>query len=162
MIDVSKLSGDTVKFGATVTVVDEDTEKKQVWQIVGEPEADAEEPVMGPLTSEEAAVEAVIESVAVAEAPVEAFNADAPDAEPRVSWEAESEEWEPVAAEELLTDEEAFVAEPAAELDQPSAENENENEDAEPWFVADVQEPAAPAEPAAPQTDTWSGRAIGS
>jgi transcription elongation factor GreA len=41
VIDVSKLSGDTVKFGATVTVVDEDTEEKQVWQLVGEPEADA-------------------------------------------------------------------------------------------------------------------------
>ena len=41
VIDVSKLSGDTVKFGATVTLVDEDTEKKAVWQIVGEPEADA-------------------------------------------------------------------------------------------------------------------------
>src|SRR6201990_557464 len=41
VIDISKLSGDTVKFGATVTLVDEDTEKKAVWQIVGEPEADA-------------------------------------------------------------------------------------------------------------------------
>jgi transcription elongation factor GreA len=41
VIDVSKLSGDTIKFGATVTLVDEDTEKKQVWQIVGEPESDA-------------------------------------------------------------------------------------------------------------------------
>jgi transcription elongation factor GreA len=41
VIDVSKLSGDTVKFGATVTVIDEDTDKKAVWQIVGEPEADA-------------------------------------------------------------------------------------------------------------------------
>jgi transcription elongation factor GreA len=41
VIDVSKLSGDTVKFGATVTLIDEDTDKKQVWQIVGEPEADA-------------------------------------------------------------------------------------------------------------------------
>jgi transcription elongation factor GreA len=41
VIDVSKLSGDTVKFGATVTLVDEDTDNKQVWQIVGEPEADA-------------------------------------------------------------------------------------------------------------------------
>ena len=41
VIDVSKLSGDTIKFGATVTLVDEDTDKKQVWQIVGEPEADA-------------------------------------------------------------------------------------------------------------------------
>src|ERR1043165_6734620 len=43
VIDVSKLSGDTVKFGATVTVVDEDTEEKQVWQLVGEPEANAKE-----------------------------------------------------------------------------------------------------------------------
>src|ERR1700733_11202125 len=32
---------DTIEFGATVTLVDEDTEKKAVWQIVGEPEADA-------------------------------------------------------------------------------------------------------------------------
>jgi len=40
VIDVSKLSGDTITFGATVTVVDEDTEEKKVWQIVGEPEAD--------------------------------------------------------------------------------------------------------------------------
>ena len=38
---MSKLSGDTIKFGATVTLVDEDTDEKQVWQIVGEPEADA-------------------------------------------------------------------------------------------------------------------------
>jgi transcription elongation factor GreA len=41
VIDVSKLSGDTIKFGATVTLIDEDTDKKHVWQIVGEPEADA-------------------------------------------------------------------------------------------------------------------------
>jgi len=41
VIDVSKLSGDTVKFGATVTLIDEDTDKRAVWQIVGEPEADA-------------------------------------------------------------------------------------------------------------------------
>ena len=41
IIDVSKLSGDTIKFGATVTLVDEDTAKKSVWQLVGEPEADA-------------------------------------------------------------------------------------------------------------------------
>src|SRR6266699_319419 len=41
IIDVSKLSGDTIKCGATVTLIDEDTDKKQVWQIVGEPEADA-------------------------------------------------------------------------------------------------------------------------
>ena len=41
VIDVSKLSGETIKFGATVTLIDEDTEKKSVWQLVGEPEADA-------------------------------------------------------------------------------------------------------------------------
>jgi Transcription elongation factor, GreA/GreB, C-term len=38
---VSKLSGDTIKFGATVTLIDEDTGEKRVWQLVGEPEADA-------------------------------------------------------------------------------------------------------------------------
>jgi transcription elongation factor GreA len=43
VIDVSKLSGDTIKFGATVTLVDEDTDKRMVWQIVGEPEANAKE-----------------------------------------------------------------------------------------------------------------------
>jgi transcription elongation factor GreA len=41
VIDVSKLSGDTITFGATVTLIDEDTEKRSIWQIVGEPEADA-------------------------------------------------------------------------------------------------------------------------
>ena len=41
VIDVSKLSGDTIKFGATVTLIDEDTGEKKVWQLVGEPEADA-------------------------------------------------------------------------------------------------------------------------
>ncbi len=40
VIDVSKLSGDQVKFGATVTVVDEDTEEEARYQIVGEHEAD--------------------------------------------------------------------------------------------------------------------------
>jgi transcription elongation factor GreA len=40
VIDVSKLSGDTVKFGATVTLIKEDSGEKKVWQIVGEPEAD--------------------------------------------------------------------------------------------------------------------------
>jgi len=38
---VSKLSGGTIKFGATVTLIDEDTDEKKVWRIVGEPEADA-------------------------------------------------------------------------------------------------------------------------
>jgi transcription elongation factor GreA len=40
VIDVSKLSGQQVKFGATVTVVDEDTEEKTAYQIVGQDEAD--------------------------------------------------------------------------------------------------------------------------
>ena len=41
VIDVSKLSGDTITFGAKVTLIDEDSRQKKVWQIVGEPEADA-------------------------------------------------------------------------------------------------------------------------
>lgn len=40
VIDPAKLSGKQVKFGATVTLIDEDTEEKQVFQIVGEDEAD--------------------------------------------------------------------------------------------------------------------------
>ena len=40
IIDVSKLKGDTITFGATVTVVDEDTEEEKVYQIVGEAESD--------------------------------------------------------------------------------------------------------------------------
>lgn len=40
VIDVSKLSGTNVKFGATVTVVDEDTEVQKTFQIVGDSEAD--------------------------------------------------------------------------------------------------------------------------
>ena len=40
VIDVSKLSGKQVKFGATVTVIDEDTDKKSKYQIVGDIEAD--------------------------------------------------------------------------------------------------------------------------
>ena len=40
MIDVSRLSGDTITFGATVTLIDEDSRERKVWQIVGEPEAD--------------------------------------------------------------------------------------------------------------------------
>ena len=40
VIDVSKLSGAQVKFGATVSVIDEDTEEKARYQIVGEHEAD--------------------------------------------------------------------------------------------------------------------------
>lgn len=41
VIDPSRLSG-PVKFGARVTVVDEDTEEQKTFQIVGEPEADVE------------------------------------------------------------------------------------------------------------------------
>ena len=41
VIDPSGLSG-TVKFGARVTVVDEDTDEEKVWQIVGEYEANIE------------------------------------------------------------------------------------------------------------------------
>ena len=40
VIDVTKLSGDKVKFGATVVLVDEDTEEKKTYQIVGDQEAD--------------------------------------------------------------------------------------------------------------------------
>ena len=40
VIDVSKLSGATIKFGATVTLIDEDTEAEKMFQIVGESEAD--------------------------------------------------------------------------------------------------------------------------
>ena len=41
VIDPSKLSGN-IKFGAHVTIVDEDTEEERAFQIVGEPEADIE------------------------------------------------------------------------------------------------------------------------
>src|SRR5208282_223943 len=40
VIDVSKLSGSTIKFGATVTLIDGDTEAEKMFQIVGESEAD--------------------------------------------------------------------------------------------------------------------------
>ena len=41
VIDPSKLSG-SIKFGATVTVVDEETDEEKTWQIVGEHEANVE------------------------------------------------------------------------------------------------------------------------
>lgn len=40
VIDTTSLSGNTVKFGATVTVVDEDDDEEMSFQIVGEEEAD--------------------------------------------------------------------------------------------------------------------------
>ncbi len=40
VIDPSKLSGPTVRFGAVVALVDEDTDEEKTYQIVGEPEAD--------------------------------------------------------------------------------------------------------------------------
>lgn len=41
VFDPAKLTG-AIKFGATVTLVDEDTEEKRAYQIVGEQEADIE------------------------------------------------------------------------------------------------------------------------
>lgn len=43
VIDPSKLSGDSVKFGAMVTLVDEDTDEETTYQIVGQYEADINE-----------------------------------------------------------------------------------------------------------------------
>jgi transcription elongation factor GreA len=43
VIDLSKLSGSTVKFGAKVKLVDEDTEEERVYRIVGDAEADVKE-----------------------------------------------------------------------------------------------------------------------
>ena len=43
VIDVAKMEGETVRFGATVTLIDEDTEEEKTWQIVGENEANIEQ-----------------------------------------------------------------------------------------------------------------------
>jgi transcription elongation factor GreA len=40
VIDITRLSGDTVKFGAKVTLIDEETDDETSYQIVGEFEAD--------------------------------------------------------------------------------------------------------------------------
>ncbi len=40
VIDLTKLNGDTVKFGATVSLIDEDTEEEKKYMIVGDVEAD--------------------------------------------------------------------------------------------------------------------------
>ncbi len=43
IIDISRLTGDTVKFGATINLVDEDTDEEKTYQIVGDQEADVKE-----------------------------------------------------------------------------------------------------------------------
>lgn len=43
VIDVTTLSGDSVKFGATVTLVDEETDEESIYRIVGEDEANIKE-----------------------------------------------------------------------------------------------------------------------
>jgi transcription elongation factor GreA len=42
VIDPAKMSGDSIKFGATINLVDEDTDEEKTYQIVGEPEANIE------------------------------------------------------------------------------------------------------------------------
>jgi len=43
VIDITKLSGSTIKFGATVTIMDEDTEEERIYQIVGDQESDVKQ-----------------------------------------------------------------------------------------------------------------------
>ncbi|MEL7272926.1 MAG: transcription elongation factor GreA [Pseudomonadota bacterium] len=40
VIDIAKIAGDTIKFGATVRLIDEETEEEKHYQIVGDQEAD--------------------------------------------------------------------------------------------------------------------------
>jgi transcription elongation factor GreA len=40
VIDLTKLSGKTIKFGATVKLIDDDTDEEKTYMLVGEPEAD--------------------------------------------------------------------------------------------------------------------------
>jgi transcription elongation factor GreA len=43
VIDVTKLSGDRIKFGATITLIDEESEAEKIYQIVGDQEADVKQ-----------------------------------------------------------------------------------------------------------------------
>jgi transcription elongation factor GreA len=43
VIDVSKLSGSTIKFGATVKLIDDDTDEEKTYKIVGDMEADVKD-----------------------------------------------------------------------------------------------------------------------
>ncbi len=43
IIDPTTLGGDSIKFGATVSIVDEETDEKETYQIVGDYEANTEE-----------------------------------------------------------------------------------------------------------------------
>src|SRR3954463_7132374 len=47
IIDTTKLSGDKVVFGATVTLLDYDSDAEQVWTIVGDDEANLEQKKLG-------------------------------------------------------------------------------------------------------------------
>ena len=40
VIEPAKMTGSTIRFGATVDLIDEETEEERTYQIVGEPEAD--------------------------------------------------------------------------------------------------------------------------
>ena len=107
----------------------------------------------------------------------EAVSLEVPAEEP-VDWEASMAEPAPVAehpyaeqpfvAEEEPVVEEPVVAEetfqpvePSPFVADPTAEEEPPVVEEEPWFVADVQERKPEAERPA-QSDTWSGRPIGS
>ena len=68
---------------------------------------------------------------------------------------------EPIFAEEPVAAEEGFhTVEPSPFIAEPGAPEEPVLAEEEPWFVADVQEQPKPERPA--QSDTWSGRPIGS
>jgi ribonuclease E len=130
-----------------------------------EPEPVAEAPAVEPVgqpVSLEVPAEAAEEPAPVAEEPVDweasmaepAPVAEHPYAEQPFVAEEEPVVEEPVVAEETFQPVEPspFVADPTAEEEPPVVE--------EPWFVADVQERKPEERPA--QSDTWSGRPIGS